>query len=78
MLITFFRDVLFYKNLCENFVVNKDKLTCITAFCEKLSKKKCERVCDIVTKAQMEMGKYGAYSVNIHAMLIKIWEEIYG
>jgi hypothetical protein len=24
------------------------------------------------------MGKYGAYAVNVHAMLIKIWEEIYG
>jgi DNA polymerase-3 subunit delta' len=78
MLITFFKDVLFYKNSCADFLTNKDKMSYITAFSEKISKRKCENVLSIITKSQTEMGKYGAYAVNVHAMLIKIWEEIYG
>ena len=78
MLIIFFKDVLFKKNQCENFVTNKDKMSYINAFSQNLSKKKCENILSIITKTQIEMGKYGAYPVNVHAMLIKIWEEIYG
>lgn len=78
MLITFFKDVLFVKNSCGNFVTNKDKMSYINEFSQKLSKRKCENILGIITKAQTEMGKYGAYAVSIHAMLIKIQEEIYG
>jgi len=78
MLTSFFRDVLFYKNLCEEFVINKDKTEYILLFSEKLSLKNCQKICEIIFEIQTQMGKYGGYSVNIHTMLIKIWEEIYG
>lgn len=78
MTLTFFRDVLFFKNQCENHIINKDKLKIIKAFSDRISKNQCEKICEISAKAKNELGKYGAYAVSIHAMLIRIWEEIYG
>ena len=78
MIITFFRDVLFYKNHCEKYVINKDKIALITEFSDALATGTCQKICGIVIQAKNELGKYGGFAVNIHSMLIKIWEEIYG
>ena len=78
MAMTFFFDVMLCKNGSEEYLINKDKANCAKRFCDALSEKKCLNLCEIVSQIKKEMGKYGAYTVNIHSMLIKFWEEIHG
>lgn len=77
-IITFFRDVLMHKTSCDNYVKNKDKTEVIARFSDMLTERQCANICKILVNSQSKLGKSSAYAVNIHAMLIKIWEEIYG
>lgn len=78
MLMTFLSDVLIYKSDIKERIINMDKIDVINKFSDKTTKKSILNSVDISSKMYKELGKYGAYSLSINAMFIKIWEEING
>lgn len=78
MLLAFLSDVLLLKSGLKNKLINLDKFEFLNAFNEKTTKKSIVNSIDICSKIYRELGKYGAFSLGINAMFIKIWEEING
>ncbi len=78
ILISFFRDVLFERLSCSEYAVNRDHADLVREFSQTLTLRASYGVLNTVQKAQRELGKYGAYTLHVHAMLIKCWEEIHG
>lgn len=78
MLILFFGDVLLIKNFMSSNIINSDRKEILQKFADKTTKASLLDALECVSDIQREMGKYGAYSVYVNAMFIKLWEEING
>ncbi len=76
MLLTFLSDVLLLKNDIKQRIINIDKIDIIKKFSDKSTKKSILNSVEISSQIYKELGKYGAYPLNVNAMFIKIWEEI--
>jgi len=79
ILVSWFRDILFMKELHHNhMVINIDKQKELSAFSQKVSRRAVVKIVDRILDIKKKISMNANYNLAIETMLIQSWEEIHG
>jgi len=79
ILLSWFRDVLFMKELHDDqMVINIDMKRELSAFSQKTPRRSVVRIIDIILDIKRKISMNANFNLAIETMLIQSWEEIHG